>query len=144
MIVVADTCAILAAYDEDDADSAGCERVLNEASLVVVSPLALAELDHMGTARFGREGACFILGEIRRNAGALRYVIPEITVDMLDQAEGVRDRYADLDLDLADAVVAVLAAEYRTDTVLTTDRRDFRAIRPLTHHKAFRLLPDDA
>ncbi|GAA1891058.1 hypothetical protein [Streptantibioticus ferralitis] len=36
-----------------------------------------------------------------------------------------------------------LAAEYRTDAVLTLDRRDFRAVRPLTPHKAFRLLPDD-
>jgi hypothetical protein len=36
-----------------------------------------------------------------------------------------------------------LAAEYRTCSVLTLDRRDFRAIRPLTPHPAFRLLPDD-
>ena len=31
----------------------------------------------------------------------------------------------------------------RTDAVLTLDRRDFRAMRPLTAHKSFRLLPDD-
>ena len=37
----------------------------------------------------------------------------------------------------------VLAERYETDGVLTLDRRDFRAIRPLTGHKAFRLLPDD-
>ncbi|MEU9891174.1 hypothetical protein [Sphaerisporangium sp. NPDC051011] len=36
-----------------------------------------------------------------------------------------------------------LAADYRTDAVLTLDRRDFRAVRPLTPDKAFRLLPDD-
>ena len=53
------------------------------------------------------------------------------------------NRYADLDLDLADAVSVALAADYRTDAVLTLDRRDFRALRPLTPHKAFRLLPDD-
>ena len=29
------------------------------------------------------------------------------------------------------------------NAVLTLDRRDFRAVRPLTPHKAFRLLPDD-
>ena len=36
-----------------------------------------------------------------------------------------------------------LAAEYDTDAVLTLDRRDFRALRPLGRHKSFRLLPDD-
>jgi hypothetical protein len=36
-----------------------------------------------------------------------------------------------------------LAAQYRTDAVLTLDRRDFRAMRPLTPHKWFRLLPGD-
>ena len=42
-----------------------------------------------------------------------------------------------------DAVNVALAAQYRTDAVLTLDRRDFRAMRPLTPHKRFRLLPDD-
>lgn len=144
MILIADTCAVIAAYDADHPDTDGCEHALNQASLVVVSPLVLAEIDHVGTVRLGRENARFVLGDIRRNARVLRYVIPEITSDVLDQAEGVRDRYAALDLDLADAVNAVLAAEYRTDAILTTDRRDLRAIRPLTPHKAFRLLPDDA
>ena len=31
----------------------------------------------------------------------------------------------------------------RTDAVLTLNLRDFRAMRPLTPHKWFRLLPDD-
>jgi len=50
---------------------------------------------------------------------------------------------AGLDLDLADGVNVALAAEYRTCGVLTLDRRDFRAIRPLTPYPAFQLLPDD-
>ncbi len=34
------------------------------------------------------------------------------------------------------------AAAYRTEVVFTADRR-FRTVRPLTGHKAFRLLPAD-
>ena len=30
----------------------------------------------------------------------------------------------------------------RNDAVLTLDRRDFRAVRPLSSHTAFRVLPD--
>jgi uncharacterized protein len=55
----------------------------------------------------------------------------------------VQDRYADLGLDLTDAVNVVLAEQYETEYVLTLDRRDFRAVRPLTGHIAFVLLPDD-
>jgi predicted nucleic acid-binding protein len=55
----------------------------------------------------------------------------------------VQKQYASLDLDLADAVNVALAAQYRTDAVLTLDRSDFRAMRPLTTHEWFRLLPDD-
>jgi hypothetical protein len=40
------------------------------------------------------------------------------------------------------SLFGALAAQYRTDAVLTLDRRDFRAMRPLTPHKWFRLLPD--
>jgi uncharacterized protein len=45
--------------------------------------------------------------------------------------------------DQADAVSVALAARYRTDAILTLDRRDFRAMHPLTPHESFRLLPDD-
>ncbi len=45
---------------------------------------------------------------------------------------------------VADAVRIALAAQFRTDAILTLDQRDFRAVRPLTaEHKAFRVLPFD-
>lgn len=65
-----------------------------------------------------------------------RVSLPEITEDHLGAAPMTRLRYAAHDLDLA-------AAEYDTDAMLTLDRRDFRAVRPLGRHKAFRVLPDD-
>ncbi|WP_405561837.1 hypothetical protein [Streptomyces sp. NBC_01180] len=44
---------------------------------------------------------------------------------------------------LADAMNVTLAAVYSTDEVATLDREHMRAVRPLTGHAAFRLLPDD-
>jgi predicted nucleic acid-binding protein len=61
----------------------------------------------------------------------------------LGVAQFVRAQYSALDLDLTDAVNVALAAAYDTDVILTLDRRDFRAVRPLSHHKAFKILPDD-
>ncbi|MER6135201.1 hypothetical protein [Streptomyces sp. NPDC001815] len=70
-------------------------------------------------------------------------VLPEITQDHLGAAQSVRVRYGALDLDLAAAVNVALAADYDTDAILTLARRDFRAVRPLGRHKAFRVMPDD-
>jgi uncharacterized protein len=72
-----------------------------------------------------------------------RFRVPEINVELLETARQVQRKYAALDLDLADTVNVALAAEFRTVSVLTLDRRDLRAIAPLTSHSAFRLLPDD-
>ncbi len=144
MIVIADTSGIIAASDRSAPEAAACQSVLREAGTVIVTPLVLAEVDHLAKARFGSAArtalVAFLLDQVRRS----RFQIPETTSGILDAAQAVQARYAGLDLDLADAVNIAMAAEYRTDAVLTLDRRDFRAVRPLTPHKAFRLLPDDS
>lgn len=54
----------------------------------------------------------------------------------------VHDRYADLDLGLADLSVIVLAHRFRTRRLLTFDERDFRPVSPL-QGGVFTLLPAD-
>jgi len=113
------------------------------AGLLVMSPFLLAELDHVATRELGREAAVSAVDDLRRWMSRGRVIMPEITEGHLGAAQSVRVRYGELDLDLADAVNVALAADYDTDAILTLDRRDFRAVRPLGRHKAFRVLPDD-
>jgi uncharacterized protein len=143
VIVIADTSGIIAASDRNAPERSACERVLREAGTVVISPFVLAEVDHLAKARFGSHARTVIIDFIRERARQARFEIPATGVDVLDAAAQVQARYTDLDPDLADAVNVVLAARYRTNDVLTIDRRDFRAIRPLTPDQWFRLLPDD-
>ncbi|HUZ25384.1 MAG TPA: PIN domain-containing protein [Streptosporangiaceae bacterium] len=143
MIVVADTSGIIAASDRNARESAACQEILRQAGTVIISPLVLTEVDHLAKARFGSRARTAIIEFIIAQARQLRFQIPETGLEILDTARQVQRQYASLDLDLADAVNVGLAAHYRTDAVLTLDRRDFRAIRPLTPHKWFRLLPDD-
>lgn len=84
-----------------------------------------------------------MIEDLTAQARAGHFEIAAVTTEVLDQANAVRTLYPDLRLDLADAVNAALAADYETETILTLDRRDFRALTPLTKHTAFRLLPDD-
>lgn len=144
MILVADTSGLIAASDKKAPETAGCQAALAEAGTVLVSPLVLTEVDHLAKARFGSDARSTLIDYIVFQARRGRFLLPEITTDLLEAARNVQRKYAGLDLDLDDGVNVALAAEYRTNTVLTLDRRDFRAVRPLTPHAAFRLLPDDA
>lgn len=143
IIVIADTSGLLAALDSNHPEYLGASETIMRAGLLVMSPLLLAEIDHVATRELGREAAISAVEDIRRWMRASRVVVPEITEAHLATAQSVRTRYAALKLDLADAVNVALASEYDTDAVLTLDRRDFRAVRPLGHHKSFRVLPDD-
>jgi uncharacterized protein len=143
VIVIADTSGIIAASDRKAPESAACREILQQAGTVVISPLVLTEVDHLAKARFGTRARTTIIGFILGQARQQRFQIADTGIEILDTARVVQQQYAALDLDLADAVKVGLAAQYRTDAVLTLDRRDFRAIRPLTPHKSFRLLPDD-
>jgi len=143
ILVIADTSGLVAALDLTHPDRDAARRVLDNAGVVIVSPLLLSEFDDVARRVLGRDAASRGIDDIRRWARNGRFVLPEVTADILDVAQAVRGEYLDLKLDLADAVNVALAAQYRTNVVLTLDHRDCRAIRPLTNHASFHLLPDD-
>ncbi|MEU9329669.1 PIN domain-containing protein [Streptomyces canus] len=141
IIVIADTSGLLAALDSAHPEHRAANEAIMAAGLLVMSPLLLAELDHVATCELGRDAALSAVDDLRRWMSRGRVVMPEITEDHLGAAQSVRVRYRALDL--ADAVNVALAADYDTDAILTLDRRDFLAVRPLGRYKAFRVLPDD-
>ncbi|PRY61146.1 PIN domain-containing protein [Glycomyces artemisiae] len=143
IVVVADTSGLIAARSADDPEGPGAREALRQAGHLVISPLLLSEFDHLATREFGRPEAMHAIDDLRARLDDRRAEMPIITSRMLGLAHDIRRQYRDLDLDLTDAVNVVIAAEYETDAILTLDRRDFRAIRPLAQFKAFRLLPDD-
>lgn len=143
MIVVADTSGLIAAFNTGDPEHKAAAEALDSAGYVIISPLALGEIDHVVAVRATRAAADRVLNQLRVRVEAGRAHLAEMDAQVLGVALAVRRRYRGLDLDLADAVNVALAARYQTDTLLTLDRRDFRAVRPLTRHPAFRLLPDD-
>ena len=143
MIVVADTSGLLAALDRTHPDGVAARRALDKAGTVIMSPVTLGEIDHVGRRLLGWQAANAAIDTIARWARAGRLELPAVTADIVDSAQAVRRQYRGLRLDLADAVTVALAEQFRTNVVLTLDRRDFRALTPLTGHHSFRLLPDD-
>ncbi|MEV5652720.1 PIN domain-containing protein [Nocardia sp. NPDC052254] len=143
MIVVADTSAVFAAFDADQ-DEHEQARVVMEQETLIISPLVLAELDHLTRRDLGFSAAMRITDALLGRAIDGRYRLAELKHVDLSTAQSVRAKYEGLQLDLADAVGVALADRYKTDRIFTLDQRDFRAIEPLTPGiQSFRILPAD-
>ncbi|MFY1672690.1 PIN domain-containing protein [Plantactinospora sp. WMMB334] len=143
MIVVGDASGLVAAFNIDDPEHAAARRAFAEASATVISPLVFGEIEHIITRNVDRTAAHAVQDWLLAQERNLRVLVPEVTATVPRRARTVQSRYAALCLDLADAANVVLAERYETDAVLTLDRRDFRAIRPLSSHPSFRVLPND-
>ncbi len=142
MIVIGDTSGLVSAFNADDPGQEAARSAFQRASVTVISPLVIAEIEHIMTRNIDRNAAHEAIDWLLAQERKKRVLVPE-SAPVLRRGRIIQGRYAALRLDLADSVNVVLAAEYETDCILTLDRRDFRAIRPLTHHPEFRLLPDD-
>lgn len=144
MILVGDTSGLVAAFNSADPEHAAARTALIGAALTVVSPLVFLEIEHITTRSVSRQAALDVNDWLLAQERIGRIAVPAVSAGVLVKARAVQNRYAALRLDLTDAVTVVVAERYETEVVLTLDRRDFRAVAPLTGNRAFRLLPDDA
>ena len=114
------------------------EEVLTSASLVIVPALVLAEVDYF--LRDKRSVMRKLMAEIFDPETRYDYE-PPIPLDMIRALE-LDARFKDLNLGLVDGTVAAVAERRRVYRVLTTDRRDFGAIRISPRFtRALELLP---
>ncbi|RPK81893.1 PIN domain-containing protein [Streptomyces sp. ADI98-10] len=145
LIAVADTNALYRLLDPRLTGHEAHKKALGTISHLIISPFVLAELDYLITTKAGADKALRAARFIERNVATRRFEIPPVGAH-LSAAIAVAEGYVDADggkgIGLADAMNVALAAAYRTEVVFTSDRH-FRMVRPLTGHKAFRLLPDD-
>ncbi|MBM9508443.1 PIN domain-containing protein [Actinacidiphila acididurans] len=139
-VTIADTSGLYAYYDRGDAQHEACRKAVAATAHLVVTPLVLAELDYLLSTRIGAAAAQGALAHVRDRVAVRRYAVPEAEPHLSTALVTMR-RYPQIGL--TDTMNVVMAAEYRTDAILTLDRRHFRMVRPLTGHTAFRLLPDD-
>jgi hypothetical protein len=139
-LILLDTSGLLAAVDASQRHHAAAARTLAEARAPrLLSPFVLAELDYLLGARVGASARLALLSEVAGGA----YQLEAFSAGDLEAARALMAKFADADLGLADASIAVLADRHGTGDVLTLDERHFRALRSPTG-RAFRLLPADS
>jgi predicted nucleic acid-binding protein len=139
-VIVLDTGGLYAALDANEGLHGRAVAALVSATPPrVLSPFVLAELDYLIATRVGHQGQMALIDEVTRGA----YQLDLFSSEDVGDARRIMERYADLQIGLADASVVVLAHRHRTLELLCTDERHFRVIRG-AGGKPFRLLPFDA
>jgi len=126
--VIADTGGLLRALartPEGKASFPEYQKILTSASAVIVPALVLAEVDYF--LRSERRAMRKLMAEIFDPATRYEYELP-LPADVVRALE-LDARFDELDLGLVDGMVAAVAERRHVYRILTTDRRDFSAIR---------------
>lgn len=126
--IVADTGGLLRALArtaDGNASFPEYEKALTSARAVIVPALILGEVDHF--LRDNRPAMRKLVAEIFDPGTRYEYELP-LPSDIVRALE-LDARFANLDLGLVDGIVAAIAERRQVYRVLTTDRRDFGAIR---------------
>jgi predicted nucleic acid-binding protein len=106
-------------------------------ALVIPAPTT-AEIDYLLGQRFGHAARRAFLRDLASGRFAVACLEPEDYATVVD----LEERYADLDLGLADCALVTLADRYRTTRILSFDERHFRAVAPL-RGETFTIVPAD-
>jgi predicted nucleic acid-binding protein len=126
--IIADTGGLLRALarnGDGDASFPDYETALTSASLVIVPGLVLAEVDYF--LRENRTAMRKLIAEMFDARTRYEYELP-LASDIVRALE-LDARFRDLRIGLVDGAVAAVAERRQVYRVLTTDRRDFGAIR---------------
>jgi predicted nucleic acid-binding protein len=138
-VILLDTSGLLSAIDGDQAAHAECVAVLRRTRPpLLLSPFVLAELDYLLATRVGVEAELALLEQVANAA----YQLEAFAAADIESARAIVERYAELEVGLADASLVVLSERYRVRDVLTLDQRHFRALKAFGG-KRFRVLPAD-
>ena len=136
-MIIADTSGLIPFFNESDPDhEAVVDWIETNDPVMVVSPFVIAETDYLVATRKGVETELAVMRELASGA----YELATIDADDLATAAEVVERYRDLNIGITDASIVVLADRYRTNTILTLDRRHFTVLRPLAGGR-FTLVP---
>jgi uncharacterized protein len=139
-LIVLDTSVALAFMDRRDTDHDLVREWMDVIEdELVTTPLVLAELDHLVSRQGGALANKALRDDFKQGAYQLEWW-PSALRETIDVAE----RWASMELGLADASLVTLAARVKTIEIATLDERHFRAVRPMHDQDgAFKLLPYD-
>jgi len=137
MPLLLDTGPIVAAANTKDEFHTECLRLLETHPGPLLLPAALVtEIGYMLALRGGHQAEADFLADV---ADGIYELVPLTKADARRAAELV-NKYSDLPLGTADAIVVATAERLRLREIATVDRKHFNIVRPI-HTPTFILLP---
>ncbi|MFD9597153.1 type II toxin-antitoxin system VapC family toxin [Kitasatospora sp. NPDC059973] len=130
VLAVADTGVLLAAFNGRDVLHKVGVQALNVPKILLISPLVLAELDHLLHTRAGERAAVDAVTRLGALAGQGRVQIATIDRPLLLEAEELMRRHLGMRLGLADCVNAVLAWRLTRPALLAFDKHYSAVLAP--------------
>ncbi|MFJ6141569.1 type II toxin-antitoxin system VapC family toxin [Kitasatospora sp. NPDC092286] len=130
LLAVADTGVLLAAFNARDVLHKAGVEALNVPRILLISPLVLAELDHLLHTRAGERAAVDAVTRIGALAGQGRVQIATVDRPLLAEAEELMRRHLGVRLGLADCVNAALAWRLTRPALLTFDKHYSTVLAP--------------
>jgi len=125
MTVIADTGALFALYDKDDAYHSAVLNVIEKTGTIVIPDGLLAEIDYLLCKFLGVQAEVDFLEELIDGI----YALHRLDTHDFRRCQELISQYRDLNLGFADASVMATAERLGVYQVLTVDERDFRAVR---------------
>jgi len=139
MTLIADSGAVYALYDLDDAHHLAVRQVFEtEPGAIILPVVLLAELDYLLEEYLGVDAELDFLKDLASGAFTLEPFSPQD----LQRCQELLSTYRDLKPGLVDVAVVAAAEKLGINRILTLDERDFRVLRP-KGSKPFTLLPAD-
>ncbi|MEQ1690255.1 MAG: PIN domain-containing protein [Gemmatimonas sp.] len=133
-MIVADTGAIIALIDADDAHHEVMVQLFEDDPAAWILPWAiLPEVDYLVGRYVGASAADAFHSDLV--AGA--FTVEWGNESDLRRAQSIREQYADIALGLVDSVVAAVAERLRATAIATVDLRDFGAMTLVGRPKLF-------
>lgn len=140
MTVVIDAAPLVALADRNDPRrSAVLGSMRDEPGDLILPAPTTAEIDYLLGERYGRAARRAFLRDLSEG----RYTVVSLEREDYAAIQNLDDRYADLELGLADCAIVLLAYHLDTTRIISFDERHFRAVTPL-QGGAFTILPADA
>lgn len=137
--LILDTSGVVALYDASAEEHAGTVSCVQGAALRLVPAAILAEVDYMLGVRLAPAAAADFLRGVEQGF----FVIEPFTRGDAGYCVALIEKYARLQLGLADAAVMAVSERHRAPDVLSLDRRHFGVVKP-SAFAAFRLWPDES
>jgi predicted nucleic acid-binding protein len=139
MSLIADSGAIYAIYDADDAHhKAVCEVIDQENTTIIIPDVILVEIDYLLREFLSIDAELDFMNDLIGGS----YKLEPLKMNDYKRCQALIEKYRNLDLGLADSAVIAVAERLKIYRILTVDERDFRVVRP-KGKKSFLILPAD-